>query len=143
MHWISSSQQNRIYSVALKTYKMSYLCRFLKSQCFWEILVGLFGRRILCATWAQSWSFVCFIIDLLFQSEKLMKILKYMLSNSFSCYCTSTEGTFHCLFGKCARFPIFHTYWWKYHHLSQHVLRANNWQNSLITLLNLIASNFW
>ena len=29
-----------------------------------------------------------------------------MLTYSFFCYCTSTEGTYHRQFGKCARFPI-------------------------------------
>ena len=35
---------------------------------------------------------------------------KYMLTDSFFCYCTSTEGTYITAmgqFGKCARFPIF------------------------------------
>ena len=30
-----------------------------------------------------------------------------MLTYSFFCYCTSTEGTFHRQFGKCARFSMF------------------------------------
>ena len=29
-----------------------------------------------------------------------------MLTDLFFCLCTSIEGTYHCQFGKCARFPI-------------------------------------
>ena len=32
---------------------------------------------------------------------------KYTLTDSFLCHCTSTEGTYHRRFGKCARFLIF------------------------------------
>ena len=32
---------------------------------------------------------------------------KYMLTDSFFCHSTSTEGTYHHQFGKCVRFPIF------------------------------------
>ena len=49
---------------------------------------------------------------------------KYMLTDLFFCHCTSTEGTFHCQFGKCARFPIFRF-------------------KKIYTKLNLILVNIW
>ena len=34
----------------------------------------------------------------------------YMLTYSFFCYCTSTEGTYHRQIGKCARFSMFRSW---------------------------------
>ena len=34
----------------------------------------------------------------------------YTLTYSFFCYCTSTEGTYHRQFGKCARFSMFRSW---------------------------------
>ena len=34
----------------------------------------------------------------------------YMLTYSFFCYCTSTEGTYNRQFGKCARFSMFRSW---------------------------------
>ena len=36
-----------------------------------------------------------------------------MLTDLFFCHCTSTDGTYHCQFGKCARFHILKNICWR------------------------------